>query len=256
MMIYSVKDKSTIAPLFAGWAEACVWSCLQDCQGKAYVSNLTNPKGAKIVLGDFCCFAGEVDEDLVHHIPAEHTSGFMVMIPQNEQWAKLIEKVWQDKANGRMRYATKKNPELFDEAKLQEIVNGLSDEYAIKMIDRELYEQTIASDWAGDLCGNYSCYEEYQEKGLGVAIIKGQEVVAGASSFAYYHGGIEIEIDTRADQRRKGLASVSGAKLILECLQRDLYPNWDAHSEISLKTAEKLGYELEEEYLAYDVTTI
>ena len=253
MAIDIVNNKKTIESLFVKWDEGCIWSCLQDCQGMAYTNNKDNPQSAQIVFGNFCYFAGVVSEELVRHIPVEYSEKLMIMTPQNEEWAKLIETVWQEKASGRMRYATKKKMDKFDESKLQRIVANLGDEFEIKMIKEELYKQTRELSWANDWCGNYASYEEYEENGLGVVILKNGKIVAGASSYAYYHGGIEIEIDTHERYRQKGLASVCGAKLILECQKRKLYPNWDAQNKISLKTAEKLGYEFDKEYMAYDV---
>ena len=75
--------------------------------------------------------------------------------------------------------------------------------------------------------------------------------LAGAASYAVCDGAIEIEIDTRPDFRRLGLATACGGKLILECLQRGLYPGWDAHDRRSLALAEKLGYRLAHPYTAY-----
>ena len=81
---------------------------------------------------------------------------------------------------------------------------------------------------------------------------KGEELVAGASSYSSYRGGIEVEIDTREDQRRRGLAYVCGARLILECCSRSLYPSWDAHNLWSVALAEKLGYHFDHSYTAYE----
>ena len=75
--------------------------------------------------------------------------------------------------------------------------------------------------------------------------------VAGAGSYCVYDGGIEIEIDTREDHRRRGLASACGARLILECLDRGLYPSWDAHDLRSVSLAEKLGYRSAGPYKTY-----
>ncbi len=41
------------------------------------------------------------------------------------------------------------------------------------------------------------------------------------------------------------------AKLILECMDRGLYPSWDAHDMRSVALAEKLGYHLDKEYVTY-----
>ena len=65
--------------------------------------------------------------------------------------------------------------------------------------------------------------------------------------------GIEIEIDTREDHRRKGLAYACGAKLVLECLEKGLYPSWDAQNKWSVALAEKLGYHFSQEYVAYEI---
>lgn len=99
----------------------------------------------------------------------------------------------------------------------------------------------------------YDTYDLYQEYGLGAIILKDGEPVSGASSYAGYMGGIEVEIDTRKDYRRRGLAYICGAKLILECLKRGWYPSWDAHNVWSVALAEKLGYHLDHEYEAYEV---
>ena len=95
-------------------------------------------------------------------------------------------------------------------------------------------------------------------------VLKDKIPVAGASSYSAYrgtdrrdeagkNGGIEIEIDTREDYRRQGLASVCGARLILECLDRGLYPSWDAQNRWSVSLAEKLGYHFSHEYTAYEI---
>ena len=77
--------------------------------------------------------------------------------------------------------------------------------------------------------------------------------MSGASSYSRYREGIEIEIDTREDHRQKVLAYACGAKLILECLKRNLYPSWDAQNKISVAWAEKLGYHYSHAYTAVEV---
>jgi predicted GNAT family acetyltransferase len=49
-------------------------------------------------------------------------------------------------------------------------------------------------------------------------------------------------VETHPDHRRRGIATACSAKLILECMERGLYPSWDAANRISVHLAEKLGY--------------
>ena len=152
-----------------------------------------------------------------------------------------------------VRYAFKKEPDVFEKEKLQKAVALLSDEYTLKMVDEELFWRCKDLDWCKDFTVQYADYEMYKKYGLGALILKNGEIVSGASSYSGYLGGIEIEVDTRADFRRKGLAFACGAKLILECLNRGWYPSWDAQNLWSAALAEKLGYRLDYAYTAYEI---
>ena len=132
----------------------------------------------------------------------------------------------------------------------------------MRLIDQELFEICRDTQWSKDLTANYESYSQYREYGLGVCILKDGEVVAGISSYSGYgrsdenpgsQGGIEIEVVTREDYRRKGLAYIGAAQLLLECDKRGLYPNWDAANKMSVGLAEKLGYHFSHEYVVYKV---
>ena len=84
-------------------------------------------------------------------------------------------------------------------------------------------------------------------------VCKGDRIVSGASSYSRYLEGIEVEIDTKEPYRRQGLAYACGAKLILECQKRGLYPSWDAHNMGSAALAEKLGYHISHAYTAVEI---
>ena len=88
---------------------------------------------------------------------------------------------------------------------------------------------------------------------IGVVISKDGLIISGASSYSRYQNGIEIEIDTRKEYRRNGFACICAAKLILECLKRNLYPSWDAHNKASAALAEKLGYHYSHAYTALEI---
>lgn len=170
----------------------------------------------------------------------------------------MIEEVYGDNAEKITRFATKKEPEVFDRSHLKRLAAGLpahaGDAYELRAIDRALYRQIMTHEWSVDLCSQFRDYEEYERRGLGFAVLSGGQVVSGASSYTVYRGGIEIETDTRDRFRSRGLATVCCARLILECLDRNLYPSWDAHNLVSLSLAQKLGYHFDKEYIAYQVT--
>lgn len=251
--VYELRQRHKAAPIFGDWEETIIWSCLQNVMGDIYVDDMEHPDSAMAILGDFSFFAGLPDEDLVAYKPAQCKQDFMIMVPQNTQWSYLIEKHYQDRAKKTVRYAFKKEKDGFDKKALKAAVAGLSAEYRIEMIDAAMFTQCKDLGWSRDLVSQYDNYEKYQECGLGAVILKDDEIVSGASSYSSYIDGIEIEIDTREDYRRKGLAYVAGAKLILACLERGWYPSWDAHDLRSAALAEKLGYRQDKPYPVYIV---
>ena len=175
------------------------------------------------------------------------------MVPQNARWAELIEKSYGDKAKKVIRYAIRKEMDVFDAEKLRQVADSLQFGYVLKKIEEKEFNMCRENGWANDLVSQYKDYKAYKNLGLGIVVLKDGELVAGASSYSRYDKGIEIEIDTQEDHRRKGLAYACGAKLILECLEEGLYPSWDAQNKWSVALAEKLGYHFSHEYVAYEI---
>ena len=286
-MVYELKDTEKAAPLFEGWQESMIWSCLQKVMGKIYADSPEHPVSAMALLADFCFFAGDPDAELVRYWADLHTpdeasdrtaqrmdsaevrkdvlckvlpnatddsaAWGIIMVPRSRAWGELIESCYKDKAKKVTRFAIKKEPDIFDREKLQAAVSALPDGFALKMIDKTLFLQCREFSWCRDWTANFADYAMYRKYGLGAAIFKDGELVSGASSYTSYRGGIEIQIDTREDYRRQGLARICGAKLILECLERGWYPSWDAQNPGSAALAQKLGYHLDHEYTAYEV---
>ena len=257
MVRITQEEMPQIAPLFAGSQETMIWSCLQGEMGKAWADRALHPRCAGVISGDFCYLIGDSGireaEELVQALPAEHTSPFLLIIPLSEGWDKRITARYGDRAEKTERYALKKEKDAFDRNRLASFVERLPQGYTLRRIDRSLYEAVLREEWSADLCSQFASYEMYEEKGLGFAVLHQGKVVCGASSYTVYQGGIEIEIDTRKDFRRKGLARACAARLILECLSRDLYPSWDAANRASLALAESLGYRFDKAYATYVV---
>lgn len=254
-MYHLKKDEmDKIAPIFNGWKDTLIWSCLQGYMGEAWTDAIDNPKSAKIISGDFCFLSGIPNKDLVKNIPEYYSSQDILIVPQSKEWENLIEKEYNGRFERFKRYSIKKEKDVFDIAKLRSNIEKLSSEYMIRKIDEELYNRILEQWWLKDLCSQFLTYNDYKKYGIGYVILHNNEIVSGASSYTVYDKGIEIEIDTKKEYRRKGLAYICASKLILECLDRGLYPSWDAANKASVALAEKLGYHFEKEYVTYVVT--
>lgn len=252
-MIYEITNTANVSSLFGDWEETLIWSCLQGIMGKIYADDLNNPTSAMAILGNFTFFSGKPNIELISYKPNWCVQNFMIMIPQNESWKNAIINFYGKKATVISRYAIKKESHIFDKRKLEKAVASLSGQYTLSMIDEQLYQMCKTEIWSADLVSQFPDYESYNRLGIGVVICKDNTIISGASSYSRYKNGIEIEVDTKEEYRRKGFAYICSAKLILECLKRDLYPSWDAHNKGSVALAEKLGYHYSHPYTAIEI---
>lgn len=251
-MICKMAEPRKAASLFAGWQETMIWSCLQGVMGAVYADCAGTPAAAMALLGDFCFLAGVPEEEFLLRAHELGGRDFLILIPGNRGWEELIESRLGKRAHKTVRYAFKKEPDVFDRVWLQTLADGLPDGYVLRPMDEVLFRQCRKTEWCRDWTAQYKDYEMYQRYGLGAVVLKDEEPVSGASSYSGYPGGIEVEIDTREDFRRKGLACVCAAALILQCMDRGWYPSWDAQNLQSAALAEKLGYHPAGEYTAYE----
>lgn len=237
----TVSEK--ITSLFDGWEETMVWSCLQGIMGHAAVNE--DGTAGMIVNRDFTFLTGKPDRTLLADAKGP------ILVPRTEDWEPVIEDFFQDRAVRETRYAIKKEPDVFDRGRLERFAASLPAGYEMRLIDEELVPILRAEEWSRDFCAAFEDPADCCRRGVVVVVLYGGVPAAGAGSYCVYRGGIEIEIDTRAGHRRRGLATACGARLILECLDRGLYPSWDAIDLRSAALAEKLGYHCGGPYTTY-----
>ena len=244
--VFELDDPAKAAPVFADWEDpdTGILSCLDGVMGKILVTDPEQPRSALAVVGDFAFVAGEPDLELLRGKPER----WMIVVPQNEAWATLMEENFP--VYKRIRYAIKKDTK-FDRQKLQAMVDALPAGYELRKIDSELYELCRKDEDYEDCVSIFETKERFLELGRGWAVLKDGKLVGAASSYSRYRDGIEIEIDVAREERHKGLGSAVAAKLILSCLDEGLYPSWDAANMLSVRLAEKLGYEFSREYVCY-----
>ena len=76
-------------------------------------------------------------------------------------------------------------------------------------------------------------------RGIGYAVIHNGHVVSAATSFSIYDDGIETEVASHPDYRRKGLATIVSSTLILVSLDKGKYHSWDGANEEFVKLAQR-----------------
>lgn len=203
------------------------------------------------IWGGFAFYAGTPSEELLRFKPNPE-SKFVIMVPRGEVWEPLLEEIYRNKAKKVTRYAIRKDT-VFDRAHLEKIKARLPEGCTMELLGEDVYSYCKENEWCRDWVSQFDSYKDFYRRGLGMVVKKDGIPISGASSYSVYRGGMEIQVDTHRDHRRRGLAAVVAAGLILECLNQGIYPSWDAANRWSVALAEKLGYTFDHEYTAYEV---
>ncbi|MGE7881906.1 GNAT family N-acetyltransferase [Bacillus sp. NPDC094077] len=253
-MIYeaNIHTRKKLVSMFEDFNNVVLFSYLQGHMGTAWVNDLENPTVAQVTVGIFTFYAGDLNvketEELLRNIPER-----MLVIVNSEEWKKCLETFYERKIDKFLRYKFKRNSEVFDRSKLKSFISTLPKGYELKKIDEHIAKNPTLHKLSEDFTSQFQSIKDYVNRGIGYSILYKGEVVCGASSYSIYDDGIEIEIATVLNHRRKGLATVASTAIILDCLEKGIYPNWDAANSTSAKLAEKLGYVFDKAYDTYVV---
>ena len=260
--IVAQEYRKNTEPLFGDMDDTTITSCIQGyCGGVIWADSAESPTIVRAQLGGrlkgsggFAFVAGDAESELAEELLRkwdEQWQGSLIIVPQNERWCRRIEQCFGDKASAHTRYATSKSEHHFDRAQLEHWAQSLPEPYTLHLMNAEYYNMCKESGWALDCVANYATAQEYEQYGMGVICMCGDEPAGVVSTYSSYDKGIEIEIDTNEAHRRKGIARANASRLLLECFDRGLYPSWDAANTMSLGLAKQLGYVFEREYPAY-----
>ncbi|GEN45428.1 GNAT family N-acetyltransferase [Alkalibacillus haloalkaliphilus] len=245
-----IQEREKLATLFKDFDDTVVSSCLQGHMGSAYVDDLNHPTVAQIIVGIFVFYAGDPDADeaneLLHNLP-----DFTLATVKTEEWKKKIEALHKGSFEKIKRYEFYKNPNHLNQDHIKKNLADIPEGYELKPIDLTLAEDPSLHELSEDFISQFNSTKDFLDRGMGFVILHKGKAVCGATSFSIYDDGIEIEVATHPDYRRKGLATITASALILECLSQGLYPSWDAANMESVKLAEKLGYKFKTEYETY-----
>jgi RimJ/RimL family protein N-acetyltransferase len=131
--------------------------------------------------------------------------------------------------------------------------------YIVRSFDQALLNEEqiafpdVVRDWM-DIPEVWWSEEKFLLKGVSYAVLHDREVVAWCTPDCVAGDRIDVGVITHPAHRRKGLASVVVAATVEECLKNGYSAlGWHCNAENigSWKTAEKVGFERNREYVYY-----
>lgn len=223
-------------------------SALDGLIGEAYVDNLENPTIAYLLVRQYCFINGNSKSELAKEV-LKALPNTCKRIIANDEWGDAIESCY-DNFEKAKRYSLKKEKEIFNKQDLKKFSESLNSEYQINPIDERIYKLIKADN---EDPKQMRITDDYMNKGIGVCCFRDDEIVGICSSNIIYKNGIEINIRVKEEYKHKGIGTAMAAKLILMCLEKGIYPSWDAANLNSLGLAKKLGYNYDSEYTVYKI---
>ena len=255
MIELSKEEMYCLRPLCERQLDVELWSCVEGNMGRAWVDSKDEPSIAMVVVADLCFLLG-CTEDMSDKVTIkELLEQFKrkIIVSYSNYGVSVIENYFSNNHKKYSRYKIKKEPDVFQRDKLKSFIEAVESKFHIEKIDESNYNKVLEDEFMADCCSNYSSLEEFLKNGIGYVIINDGEIISGASSYSYCKGSIDITIGTKKEYRQLGLALACASKLILDCLDKNIYPHWDAANLESVALAEKLGYHFEKEYEAYSI---
>lgn len=221
---------------------------IEGQMGKAFVDQLPRPTAFAVTVGPFWYLAGDSrgpgGEDLLRQLPA-----YSLLMPPHDGWAGLAKTIFGEQLHAMPRYsfsaASLSAPQvsaILAESPYREHVVPLD-----RAIVQSLSELADSFFDASD----FESLDDFLDRGLGFALLDGSTVMGAAYSSLVCSAGIEVSLYVEEPYRRKGVATALAGRLILECLDQGLRPNWDAANPESCKLAARLGFTYLGSYDAY-----
>ena len=240
--MHSIDDPTPIKGLFADYSRGrgLLDAALQSGQGTIRCDDPAAPSLVHLQVGGFALFGGDPHHAAIPRLMASLPPTWI--IPESTVWEKALLAPVAPRVKKRQR-------SHFSPSQLKiDALPPPPPDYRIVPVERIHVEQRRQPDgrlWA------FPSVAAFAARGLGFCALAGNTVAAYAVSYAASASSIEIEVQTSAPHRRRGLGFCLCSRLIGQCLEQGKVPHWDAANAISCRLAEKLGYLKVEEYLSF-----
>lgn len=209
--------------------------------GKVLADEINNPQAALIATsgGSYLVLGKEDNQifllELVTYLkePANHP-GYYDLYTSSDLWLDTLTNALEGHSlrlpRSHWTYTAPQAPQ---------VDISLEEGYELKPFDKAIYQDL--KDFLEDSWGSQ---ENFLQHGFGHAIIHQGKPVSFCWVCTLGGGHANVGVWTLDDYRHKGLALLTSAAYVQECLERKLVAVWDAGAanHPSLKLAEKLGY--------------
>lgn len=197
------------------------------------------PNVALAFIGGCILYAGDSNHEAARSL-VQAMKVQPLILPHPKQWATLIKDVWLDRVKLEERFFLPFSS--LNRKTLAQIELGTSPGFALKRIDAEIACRLEAEMDEVAQLHHYFSLEDFVTRGGGFCIVKGEEICSMAIAFLEGNKAIQIQIATKDQFRRRGLATIAGAALLNHCLDNGIRADWDASTISSRALAYKLGY--------------
>jgi len=233
-------DRKELYRLFKNHTrDAVIMNCvLEGYYGVAYADSTTDPKIARLDSGTFTVLGGDPNNLLVDELLDMRSIYYTT--PANSAWENRIIRKYGKRT--KFLKFTDFRSDTIKKRKVLEMSNKLIKGFSIERLDTELAERIASHMQSEYFLENFASVGDFMERGIGYCAVCNDRIVSAATSMARCQRAIDIEIATLPEFRGRGLSTVVGAKLILECLARNIEPKWIAANELSANLALKFGY--------------
>jgi hypothetical protein len=244
-------NRATLRSLFDRYPclHGVVAAVIEGGMGRVFADAHEEPSVALAVL-DFHLLAGDPYHANAPLLFRQLQPGNTVIAP-TPAWRQLLAAMYPGALTVYHREAFQ--AEQFDTDRLRAFCQALPGGFELRQVRPEEVAQ-FAADLDRALIYNFRSHEEFITRGVGMGILHQGRFVSGASSAAVGGGKFEIEIQTRREFCRRGLARAVAAALILHGLERGMEACWDAANEPSSALARQLGFHSTGKYEAYRLT--
>ena len=194
---------------------------------------------AMLRVGCYSIFGGDA-ESVAGEVLVRGAAGPVELVYAGEPWRRRIVAIHGHRAVPDPMQGF--DPSGLDAAALLRLASEIPEGFEVRPLTRA-DTAALGPDLSPNGMDVYESPDALVESGAGcVAVTDDGQLASVASSYAAALERIEVAISTAEPWRGRGLATAVAARLLHDCLERGVIPEWNAANPVSQGLALKLGY--------------